>query len=86
MWRMGLVFGWQRVVDAEPMVECIWPKTGIKVGAEEHRANGVGDSEVAALNRAILVGSISTGGSHLVVVALEQGHNLRVLVELSALI
>jgi len=81
-----LILGWEGILDTEVVVKSIRPKFGIKVGAEEHGTDGIGDSEVCAFDRTILIRRVGTGGADFVSTTFKELADLRVLVEFTTLV
>ena len=48
---MLLVTGGNGVVDAEVVMEGVWPKLRFQVSTNEHGTDGIGDGEVTTLQR-----------------------------------
>ena len=82
----GLVAGGQGVVDAQPMVKSVGPKTGVEIGTGEESANGIGDDEVTAFDRTILMGGVGAGGAEFIAELGEEGAHLRIGIKLATLI
>jgi len=68
------------------VVESIRPELDIKISTNKHGSDGIGNSEVAAFHRSILIGGIGTRGSHIITEAFEEFNHFRVMEELAALV
>ena len=68
------------------MIEGICPELDSKVGSGEESSNRIREGSVGALNRAILERSLSASGSDFIAFGCEEIPNVRVIIELAALI
>ena len=83
---MLLVTGGNGVVDAEVVMEGVWPKLRFQVSTNEHGTDGIGDGEVTTFHRAILVGSISASGANFISKPLKKLLHVRVVVQFASLV
>ena len=78
--RKGSIF------NAYVMMECVGPKFWGKVSSEEDGSNRVGDSQVSAFDRSILVGSVCTSRSDVIAVAFKEATHFWIFVEFATLV
>jgi hypothetical protein len=84
--RRCLILGGEGITEAEVMMEGIRPETGIEICTEEHGTKSIGNRKVGTLHRAILMRGVGTSGSNSIAVALEEGSNLGVAIQFTALV
>ena len=68
------------------MVEGIWPKFCIKVGAKEEGSNAIGNGEMGAFDGSILVGGVGTGGTDVVAKSCKKFSNFGVVEKFTTLV
>jgi hypothetical protein len=49
---------WDKVVELNAVVECVWPETWLQVSPRQHRLKSIADSLMRSFARAILMGRI----------------------------
>jgi hypothetical protein len=76
----------QSIFDAKVGMKCIRPKLGIKARAGKHSTEGIANGLMSALDRTVLVGTIRTGRSDIIAMALEEATNFWIVVKFAALV
>jgi hypothetical protein len=64
------------IVEAQEMMECIWPELGSKIGTSQHGTNGITDCLMWALPRAILMRGAGCSGFNGITSTLKETDNL----------
>ena len=84
--RSCLILGGNGVGNAQVVVKSVRPESCVEIGAVQHCADAVGDSQMSAFNRTVLIGRVGPSWTDFVVELLEEFSNFRVVVELATLI
>ena len=74
------------ILDTKSMMESIGPELGIELCTKQKRTNRVGNSQMGALDRTILVGGISASGTEDIAETLEKSLNFRIVVKFTTLV
>ena len=68
------------------MIKCIRPELNCEVSTSEEGSNGIREGLVSAFNRSILEGCLGASGADFIAFGCEEVPNVRVIIELAALI
>jgi hypothetical protein len=84
--RGGIAFARECILDTNVVVECVGPKTGIKMGSQKHGAKSVANGLMGAFTGAILMRRVSAGGMDGIVKFFKEGANFGIVVEFASLV